>query len=650
LQDGVVWQFGRSPLRYDGVSNTRISALFSPQPFPVLSGPESPVPAYLLMNAGLRAGSRYRLEESGQNHLGRDWDCRVVLNDPQCSRVHASIYMQEGAWWIRDNASSNGTYVNGQRIDEAQLAEGHQVQLGSSRFTFCTSHGSDAAADASDEQATHQTLILDERFNSSETGQYTLEFLSEQRSGGDFFFLFQLSVKLLSVDKPDEVVSLCVSRLLERTEASVAGFMWLTDRGQLQPRVVFPVDESGKLTLDDKLTKRVVEHKHLIRVEHGTGESDTGFADSLCLPLIKDEEVVGALHLYRQNSSFNDDQVKLASSVANIMIRSLQRANRQATIEADRQRLAFASADSNELIGQSEPMQTLKSKIRRVARASGCVLIRGESGSGKELVSRALHRSSNRADRPMLSVNCAAIPRDLMESQLFGHKKGAFTSADSDHIGWFQQADLGTLFLDEVGELTLEGQAKLLRILEGHPFLPVGGSQELTVDVRVICATNRDLHEFVKEKKFREDLYYRLSVFELVIPPLRDRGGDLRLLIDHFLQHFRQQHGRPNLQLSDEALARMLSFQWPGNVRQLRNVIDSAVVMAETDEISIDDLGIRENLAGDLESLKIDYWERKLIKEALVRSGNNVPRAADLLGISRATLYRKIDEYAIERK
>jgi len=452
------------------------------------------------------------------------------------------------------------------------------------------------------------------------------------------------------VDKPDEVVSLCVSRLLDRTKASVAGFMWLTDRGQLTPKVVFPQDKSGKLKLDEKLTERVVKNKHLIRIEHGTGESDTKFADSICLPLIRGDEAIGALHLYRQNSTFNDEQVKLVSAVANIMIRSLQRANRQATIEADNQRLASAAADSNELIGDSEPMKTLKSKIARVAKATGCVLVRGESGSGKELVSRALHRSSGRSDRPMLSVNCAAIPRDLMESQLFGHKKGAFTSAESDHIGWFQQADLGTLFLDEVGELTLEGQAKLLRILEGHPFLPVGGTEELTVDVRVICATNRDLREFVNDKKFREDLYYRLSVFELTIPPLRDREGDLGMLMDHFLQHFKNQHGRPELQLSDEARSRMLGFQWPGNVRQLRNVIDSAVVMAETDEILIDDLGIRENTSGELESLKIDYWERKLIKEALGRTKDSVPKAAELLGISRATLYRKIDEYSIERK
>ncbi len=177
----------------------------------------------------------------------------------------------------------------------------------------------------------------------------------------------------------------------------------------------------------------------------------------------------------------------------------------------------------------------LKAKIARVGKANGSVLIRGESGTGKELVARAVHRASPRARRPMLTVNCAAIPRDLIESQLFGHKKGSFTGADNDHIGWFQQSHTGTLFLDEIGELTLDGQAKLLRILEGHPFLPVGATEEVLVDVRVIAATNRDLAEFVRERKFREDLFYRLSVFELFVPPLREREGDIARLIDHFL-------------------------------------------------------------------------------------------------------------------
>lgn len=232
---------------------------------------------------------------------------------------------------------------------------------------------------------------------------------------------------------------------------------------------------------------------------------------------------------------------------------------------------------------------------------------------------------------------------------MFGHKKGAFTGADADHNGWFRQAHTGTLFLDEIGELTLEGQAKLLRILEGHPFLPVGASEEISVDVRVIAATNRDLAEFVKEKKFREDLFYRLSVFELLVPPLRERGDDLDQLIDHFLHHFRLQHGRGGLSFSPEARARLLEYPWPGNVRQLRNVIDSAVVMADDPMIEADDLGLRDAGLSRMETLRIDEWEKRLIQKALQRTGGSVPDAAKLLGISRATTYRKITEYEIDR-
>jgi len=248
-----------------------------------------------------------------------------------------------------------------------------------------------------------------------------------------------------------------------------------------------------------------------------------------------------------------------------------------------------------------------------------------------------------------VSVNCAAIPADIMESQLFGHKAGSFTGADRDHIGYFQQADLGTLFLDEVGELTLEGQAKLLRILEGHPFLPVGATDEVSVDVRVIAATNQDLQKYVRDRRFREDLYYRLSVFELHLPPLRDRDTDVAVLVDFFLDHYRRLHGRPNVRLSDPARTKLLEYRWPGNVRQLRNVLDSAVVLAEDNTIKPSDLALRDSGSSDLDTLNIAEWERKLIVEALSRTGDNVPEAAKLLGIGRATLYRKIEQYRIDR-
>ncbi len=611
------------------------------------------VPAFLLMNSGSNTGARFELHPTEKNLLGRDWKCGIVLNDPQSSRIHAEVFADDDGWWISDNNSSNGTFVSGQPIDNARLMDGTEFKIGSSMFTFVlkeqpTSQEEDAFPGM---RQTSSTIILDRSMDPREVGQYTLNFLKGHNWGQDFFFLFQLSVKLLGVDDPDEVIEICMKRLFERTGASVTGFMWLSENGNLIPKFVYPLEKSHQLVLDEDLTRRVVKESHSIRIEHGTSENgDEQFADSICVPLIQGEQVIGAIHLYRQEKSFFDSHFELACAMANIMVRSLARANRQASLAAEHSRLVQESANTDELLGESPEMKELKSRINRVAQATGSVLIRGESGAGKELVARALHRASPRADRPMLSVNCAAIPRDLMESQLFGHKKGSFTSADRDHDGWFKQADLGTLFLDEIGELTLEGQAKLLRTLEGYSFLPVGGTEEVTVDVRVICATNRDLKEFVADKRFREDLYYRLSVYELYVPPLRDRGSDIQVLIDFFLDHFCRHHGKPDMKITDEANNRLLTYQWPGNVRQLRNVIDSAIVMADGNEVRLEDLGIREASDGELATLKIDHWERKLICQALERTTGSVPKAAELLGISRATLYRKIDEYGIDRK
>lgn len=435
----------------------------------------------------------------------------------------------------------------------------------------------------------------------------------------------------------------------------MVGFLWIDEQGRLKPKLVVPAGSADATELSDSLTELVCQQGHAVWIAKQRGDAQANslghFADALCVPLVSGRNTLGAIHAYLEQGRFRQSDFDFAISLANILVVALARARKQTSLETDYRRLVDKSSAYDELIGQCAGMQELKAKIGRLARATGCVLIRGESGSGKELVARALHKASPRADRPMLSVNCAAIPAELMESQLFGHKAGSFTSADRDHIGFFQQADTGTLFLDEVGELTLEGQAKLLRILEGHPFLPVGSTKQVTVDVRVIAATNQDLQTYVRQKKFREDLYYRLSVFELYVPPLRDRGSDIGLLTDYFLEHFGLQHGRPGLELSPEARQKLLGYNWPGNVRQLRNVIDSAVVLASGKRIEPSDLGLRDvgPSVDELETLALDYWERRLITEALKRTGSSVPEAAKLLGIGRATLYRKIEEYGINR-
>lgn len=609
--------------------------------------------AYLVLLNGARSGAKFLLEKESKNLIGRDVACEIVLTDPLCSRVHATVDRDEDGWWIRDLDSRNGTYLNDQKVDEARLLDGCELRLGSAEFRFHIVK--DPPLDVAHPNVNlSQTLVFDRPIElETKDDSSVLPWLPSEAQSHDFLVSYQLCIRLLGCVDPNEVTSLTLQVLRGATGADVAGFLWISEDGQLKPRSKEPRDGDVELVDCDQLTTSVCFERRTVWTKRPGKKVNLNclahLADAICVPLLNAGEVLGAVHLYKTKGGFNRQDYQFAKSTVRIMATALARAQQQASLQVEHQRLADKTGDFNELIGESEPMRHLKENIRRVARATGSLLVRGESGAGKELVARAVHRFGTRSDRPMLSVNCAAIPRELMESQLFGHTKGAFTGADKAHVGWFQQADTGTLFLDEIGELTLDGQAKLLRILDGYPFLPVGGTKEIAVDVRVIAATNRDLRQFVHEKKFREDLYYRLTVFELYIPPLRERGKDVELLIDLFFDRFKATHGRRNLQLSDAARQRLIDYHWPGNVRQLRNVIDSAVVMAVNSSIQPDELGLHDSSADSFDTLRLDAWEKKLIEEALIRSKDNVPDAARLLGISRATLYRKIDEYNVDR-
>ena len=606
--------------------------------------------AYLTLTSGLRSGSNYLLDPNTENQIGRGLDCKIILTDPLSSRVHAVVSCDEDGWWARDAGSRNGTFLNGQKIDEARLIDGCVLKIGDAEFSFRTD-APRTAGQGTEYLETTETIILDTPMSGSDTSTFAAAAYNDKEQAQDLLDIYQLSILLLGCNDQEEVITTSLEFMRERSGASLVGFLSIDDKGQLRPKRVLPDMAAKSLSLSATLTDMVSRQRRGVWTSKHSGgnisDSLQHFADAICIPAIRDKTMFGALHLYLERGRFRQSDFEVAMSVANMLAIALAKAHQLTALQADNTRLAAQSASSSELLGESPPMLDLKNKINKIARAPGAVLVRGESGCGKELVARALHKASPRSDRPMLSVNCAAIPRDLMESQLFGHRKGAFTGAESDRVGWFQQADSGTLFLDEVGEMTLDGQAKLLRILEGHPFLPVGGQTEINVDVRVIAATNRDLREFVREGRFREDLYYRLSVFELYIPPLRDRGTDVELLLTFFLEHFKKQHGRPDLVLLPSAREKLLGYNWPGNVRQLRNVIDSAVVLADGTQIKAEDLGLRDT-SDELESLRIDFWERKLIKQAVERTGGNVPEAARLLGIGRATLYRKVDEYGLK--
>ncbi len=306
------------------------------------------------------------------------------------------------------------------------------------------------------------------------------------------------------------------------------------------------------------------------------------------------------------------------------------------------------------LIGESEAMRALDEQIRSAAPSNSRVLISGENGSGKEIVARALHRLSHRAEQAFVDVNCAAIPEELIESELFGHRKGAFTGAIDERKGKFELADGGTLFLDEVADMSVRTQAKVLRVLQEQTFQKVGGQQPITVDVRVIAATNKELEAEIARGSFRDDLYYRLNVIPLHVPPLRARGNDVVLLAEHFLRRFAAETGTPRKKLSSGAAAKLKAYHWPGNVRELRNVIERLAILLRSDTIEPQDVqlearpGTPEEIAANLTLRDArDAFEKQYILGRLRDFAGNVSRTAEALGVERSNLYRKLHAYGI---
>jgi DNA-binding NtrC family response regulator len=342
----------------------------------------------------------------------------------------------------------------------------------------------------------------------------------------------------------------------------------------------------------------------------------------------------------------------------------LLRALRSRAVETENKQLKRAldvKYGLEKLIGHSPAMIEICDRIQQVAASRASVLIEGESGTGKELVAHSLHQLSNRKERPFVVVHCAALSAQLLESELFGHEKGAFTGAMERRIGRFEEANHGTIFLDEIGEIDQATQVKLLRVLGERTLQRVGSNQLLSVDVRVITATNRDLEKMVAEGKFRDDLFFRLNVIRIKMPPLRERKDDLPLLIQAFLKEFATENDKKVTEFTTEAMDVLLRYQWPGNVRELRSVIENGVVLARSDKVGIRDLpervfgssipsGSSGTTAGatGLSSLNLTEMEQHLMRQALLACRGNRTEAAGKLGISRRTLHRKLREYQME--
>jgi two-component system nitrogen regulation response regulator NtrX len=330
---------------------------------------------------------------------------------------------------------------------------------------------------------------------------------------------------------------------------------------------------------------------------------------------------------------------------------------RQRRLEAENRALRARVDRQHTMVGESRVVRQLREQIAMAAPTNGRVLIYGENGTGKELVARTLHTQSHRRAGPFVEVNCAAIPEELIESELFGHVKGAFTGAVADRRGKFEVADGGTLFLDEIGDMSLKTQAKVLRVLQEQTLESVGGSTRIRVDVRVVAATNKDLQAEIRGGRFREDLYFRLNVIPIFVPPLRDRTEDIPALADHFMAEFAGEYGRRLKTFEPAATDVLQSYGWPGNVRELRNVIERLMIMVPGETISAGDLGFldvprpRQARTAPAERLTLhearDQFERDLILRTLAEQQGNMSRTADVLGVERSNLYRKMKAFGI---
>jgi Nif-specific regulatory protein len=436
--------------------------------------------------------------------------------------------------------------------------------------------------------------------------------------------------------------------------------------------------KKGKYRLGEGITGRVVATGRPIAVpaldseptfldrtgaRKGLKHADLSF---LCVPIKAGNNAVGALSVDRiavEDEETLDGELRFLEAVADLIAQVVQVRRRQYdrihALEKENFELRRTLEEKGKpdlMIGNSSSMRDVYRQIAQVAPSITSVLIRGETGTGKELVARAIHQKSPCADGPFVAVNCAALPESLLESELFGHEKGSFTGATSKRIGRFEAADKGTLFLDEIGEMTMSAQSRLLRAIQEKEFQRVGGSESIRVSVRLICATNRNLELDVKENRFREDLYYRINVFTIALPPLRERGADALLLADYFVRKYSKLHDKNIERISTPAIDMLSAYHWPGNVRELENVLERSVIVATSNVIEghdlpptlqMKDISEQGQRNDSFENL-VEAYERELIVDALKDTFGNQTEAARVLGTTKRIIQYKITKYGID--
>lgn len=568
--------------------------------------------------------------------FGASQDCGLKLSAKGLPPVLGHFLFKEGSYRIQSLARSARIRLNGRDLEgAAEMSHLDRLELGDSAFLFLEREGGAGPA-GSQAPESAETQPLNDLIDSVVT-------LLRERDSDVFQTLVQ-----------------CVSRLLRCDAARVVEEHAETHARSTIAR--YPT-HSGLERFSDRAIDWSRESPHAVLVQESDWEDRNSIsslrknavASVLCVALREADGIIGYLYMDRLGAAqpFTERDRSLCDSLGRLLgeILSHRRASgrqQEAIARLQRNHLSPASG----IIHSCEAMAKVLEFASRVARTDGTVIIRGETGTGKEVLARFVHARSARADRPFFALNCGAIPENLIESELFGHEKGAFTGADQRKIGLFESADGGTLFLDEIGDLPLNLQVKLLRVLQESEITRVGSPKAIKVDVRILSATHRALAEEVEEGRFRQDLFFRLSVLELALPPLRDRDQDVLLLADFLLKKYLQQFGLPSKTLSPAARNALLGYAFPGNIRELENVIQKAILMSSSSRISAEDLQLRSaagsggpsaNAVRTLKEIRFDA-EKTAIEAVLAKTSGNVSLAAKMLDVDRKWLMKLMEE------
>jgi transcriptional regulator with GAF, ATPase, and Fis domain len=581
--------------------------------------------------------------------LGRDAANQVMIGDSEVSRKHCTIrQVSQGSYEISDLDSHNGTFVNGIRVSHTPVRHGDQIRIGSSEFVFLIGEDHDASPQSSGagKQTTSGTLnalFLDQRSGLPSDAS------AIGRMARDLSAFFKIANLVNSFHDVEALQRELLGLIFEVIPAAQGAIVLQPNvNEEPNPPCTWNRDGNAKqeMVIREEWAQRARWERCAVFTTASTAPAPAEHV--LCVPLVAVENILGVIYLASPATSppFGEDHAYFLSSVSRIAAVSLENLLKLDSLRAENQRLR-ADVGADTLIGESRAMSRVSEFIGRVAKGDSTVLIRGESGTGKELVARAIHANSLRSSRPFVAINCAAIPETLLESELFGHEKGAFTGAAATKKGKFEAAEDGTLLLDEIGEMAPLLQAKLLRVLQQREFERLGGTRLLPFNARVIAATNRNLEQAIRAGEFRQDLYYRLNVVSVALPPLHEHREDIPTLALHFANEFAAKSKRGFKGISAEVRSLLMQYSWPGNVRELENAIEHAIVLGLTDEILPEDLpdAMLEERSSEVAALyhnTLHQTKKQLVITAMGDAKGNHVEAARLLGIHPKYLHRLI--------